>query len=64
VYTTLLLASIVIFVFFIAGQVQREDTEKPHKEAGSPADSAAEAPPATVKSKSNMQLVFRNLVKV
>jgi hypothetical protein len=64
VYTTLLLASIVILVFFIAVQVQRDDTEKQHKEADSPADSAAPAPPDTVKPRANMQLVFRNLVRV
>jgi hypothetical protein len=64
VYTTLLLASIVILVFFIGVQVRRDDTEKPLKEPGSAAEGATKAQPATVKPRSDLQLVFRNLVKV
>jgi hypothetical protein len=64
VYTTLLLASIVILVFFIGVQVRRDDAEKPPSEPAPAAEGAARAPETTVKSRADMQLLFRNLVKV
>jgi hypothetical protein len=67
VYTTLLLASIVILVFFIGVQVRRDDAEKPPTDPaaeGSAAEGRARPTATTVRDKSNMQLLFRNLVKV
>lgn len=72
IYTTLLLASIVILVFFIGVQVQRDEAEKRQEEeaASTTAErtpeskSSAKSKATTVQGHSNMQMVFRNLGRV
>lgn len=68
VYTTLLLASIVILVFFIGVQVQRDEAERRKEEEAASAvtQAAAGGQPATGKPgtrEANAQLVFRNLIR-